>query len=129
MTIASVESNADELARRCVPPLLAVVEHGGGFDRDVDWLELCATACGTLNESSRTQSALLARNACETLGRQAVPRPVGSALSTRREQWHTTRCTYAVAIASAYERRFSAIDVSIASVIVVAPAAVAVRLR
>jgi len=33
----SVESNADELARRCVPPLLAVVEHGGGFDRAVDW--------------------------------------------------------------------------------------------
>ena len=33
----SVESNADELARRCEPPLLAVVEHGGGFDRDVDW--------------------------------------------------------------------------------------------
>jgi dethiobiotin synthetase len=32
----SVESNADELARRCVPPLLAVVEHGGGFDRAVD---------------------------------------------------------------------------------------------
>jgi dethiobiotin synthetase len=34
---ASIESNADEIARRCVPPLLATVEHGGGFDRDVDW--------------------------------------------------------------------------------------------
>jgi dethiobiotin synthetase len=33
----SVESNADELARRCVPALLSVVEHGGGFDRSVDW--------------------------------------------------------------------------------------------
>jgi dethiobiotin synthetase len=33
----SVDSNADELVRRCVPPLLAVVEHGGGFDRTVDW--------------------------------------------------------------------------------------------
>jgi dethiobiotin synthetase len=41
----SVESNADELARRCVPPLLAVVDHGGGFDRAVDWARLCATAC------------------------------------------------------------------------------------
>jgi hypothetical protein len=36
----SVDSNADELARRCVPPLLAVVKHGGGLDRDVDWLAL-----------------------------------------------------------------------------------------
>ena len=43
---ASIESNADELARRCVPPLLATVEHGGGFDREVDWPSLCATACG-----------------------------------------------------------------------------------
>jgi dethiobiotin synthetase len=33
----SLDSNADELARRCVPPLLAVVEHGAGFDRAVDW--------------------------------------------------------------------------------------------
>jgi dethiobiotin synthetase len=33
----STDSNADELARRCVPPLLATVAHGGGFDRDVDW--------------------------------------------------------------------------------------------
>jgi dethiobiotin synthetase len=39
----SVESNADELARRCVAPLLACVEHGGRFDRDVDWLALCTT--------------------------------------------------------------------------------------
>jgi dethiobiotin synthetase len=34
---ASVDSNADELERRCVPPLLAVVTHDGGFDRKVDW--------------------------------------------------------------------------------------------
>jgi dethiobiotin synthetase len=33
----SVESNADELARRCVAPLLAVVAHGGELDREVDW--------------------------------------------------------------------------------------------
>lgn len=33
----SVDSNPDEIARRCVPPLLAIVEHGGGFDREVDW--------------------------------------------------------------------------------------------
>jgi dethiobiotin synthetase len=37
----SVESNADELARRCDVPLLAVVEHGGHFDRAVDWAALC----------------------------------------------------------------------------------------
>ncbi|MEX0610640.1 MAG: dethiobiotin synthase [Pirellulales bacterium] len=42
----SVNSNADELARRCGAPLLAIVEHGGGFDREVDWWALCATACG-----------------------------------------------------------------------------------
>jgi dethiobiotin synthetase len=36
----SVDSNADELARRCVPPLLATVAHGGGFDRTVDWSAL-----------------------------------------------------------------------------------------
>jgi len=41
---ASIESNADELARRCVPPLLATVEHGGGFDREVDWATLCTAA-------------------------------------------------------------------------------------
>jgi dethiobiotin synthetase len=33
----SVDSNADEIARRCVPPVLAAVEHGGAFDRAVDW--------------------------------------------------------------------------------------------
>jgi len=38
----SIESNADELARRCVAPLLAVVEHGGGFDREIDFVSLCA---------------------------------------------------------------------------------------
>jgi dethiobiotin synthetase len=37
----SIESNADELARRCVASLLAVVECGGGFDREVDWAMLC----------------------------------------------------------------------------------------
>ncbi len=37
----SVDSNADELARRCVAPLLAIVEHGGQFDRHVDWRSLC----------------------------------------------------------------------------------------
>lgn len=36
----STDSNADELARRCVAPLLAVVEHGGGFDREVDWWKI-----------------------------------------------------------------------------------------
>jgi dethiobiotin synthetase len=36
----SKDSNADELARRCVAPLLAVVEHGGRFDREVDWWRL-----------------------------------------------------------------------------------------
>jgi dethiobiotin synthetase len=39
----SMASNADELSMRCEPPLLAVVEHDGGFDRDVDWASLCAT--------------------------------------------------------------------------------------
>ena len=33
----STDSNADELARRCVPPLLAVVGHGGMFNSAVDW--------------------------------------------------------------------------------------------
>jgi dethiobiotin synthetase len=42
----SIESNADELARRCDAPLLAVVGHGGGFDRDVDWARLCKLAPG-----------------------------------------------------------------------------------
>jgi dethiobiotin synthetase len=36
----SVESNADEIAGRCEPPLLATVEHGGTFDRPVDWWAL-----------------------------------------------------------------------------------------
>jgi dethiobiotin synthetase len=36
----SIDSNADELARRCVPPLLATLAHGGGFDHQVDWWEL-----------------------------------------------------------------------------------------
>lgn len=37
----SIESNADELARRCVPPLLAEVGFGAaGFDRSVDWFAL-----------------------------------------------------------------------------------------
>lgn len=39
----SMARNADELSMRCEPPLLAVVEHDGGFDRDVDWLSLCAS--------------------------------------------------------------------------------------
>jgi dethiobiotin synthetase len=38
----SVDSNADELARRCVPPLLASVPYGGGFDRTVDWRQIAA---------------------------------------------------------------------------------------
>jgi len=36
----SVESTADEIARRCEPPLLATVEYGGEFDRPVDWWAL-----------------------------------------------------------------------------------------
>jgi dethiobiotin synthetase len=43
----SVDSNRSELEQRCVPPVLAAVEHGGGFDREVDWWGLCATACGS----------------------------------------------------------------------------------
>jgi dethiobiotin synthetase len=38
----SIESNADELSRRCVAPLLATVEHDGGFNREVDWAALCS---------------------------------------------------------------------------------------
>jgi dethiobiotin synthetase len=38
----SVASNADEIARRCVPPLLATIEHGGALDGNVDWVALCA---------------------------------------------------------------------------------------
>jgi dethiobiotin synthetase len=37
---ASIDSNADELERRCVPPLLAVVNHNSGFDREIDWAAL-----------------------------------------------------------------------------------------
>jgi dethiobiotin synthetase len=33
----SVDSNRDELERRCVPPVLAGVSFGGTFDRVVDW--------------------------------------------------------------------------------------------
>ncbi len=33
----SVESNAGELISRCDAPLLAVVQYGGGLDRQVDW--------------------------------------------------------------------------------------------
>jgi hypothetical protein len=38
----SVASNADELERRCERPLLATVEHGGGFEQAADWWTLCA---------------------------------------------------------------------------------------
>lgn len=48
----SIESNADEIARRCVPPLLATVDHGAGFDRVVDWKCLCATACKQPREAA-----------------------------------------------------------------------------
>jgi dethiobiotin synthetase len=40
----SVESNAEELARRCARPFLATAEYGGGFDRAVDWWRLSAAA-------------------------------------------------------------------------------------
>jgi dethiobiotin synthetase len=40
----SVVSNADEIARRCVPPLLATIEYGGGIDADVDWSRLVGLA-------------------------------------------------------------------------------------
>lgn len=36
----STDSNADELARRCVPPVLAVVGHAGTFDREVNWAHI-----------------------------------------------------------------------------------------
>jgi dethiobiotin synthetase len=39
----SVESNAKELVMRCVPPLLAQVKYGDGFDRPVDWWSLAAS--------------------------------------------------------------------------------------
>jgi dethiobiotin synthetase len=37
----SIDSNPHELQRRCVSPLLAIVEHGGRFDRAIDWHRLC----------------------------------------------------------------------------------------
>jgi dethiobiotin synthetase len=37
---ASVGSNRDELARRCVAPVLAAVEFGGGFDCQLDWFAI-----------------------------------------------------------------------------------------
>jgi dethiobiotin synthetase len=40
----SVESNASELAQRCHAPLLATVEFGGSFDREVDWWSLARNA-------------------------------------------------------------------------------------
>lgn len=36
----STVSNANELSRRCGVPLLATVEHGGRFDREVDWMAI-----------------------------------------------------------------------------------------
>jgi dethiobiotin synthetase len=36
----STDSNPDELARRCMPPLLAIVDHAREFDREVDWARL-----------------------------------------------------------------------------------------
>ena len=36
----SVDSNAEELRRRCAAPLLATVDYGGGLDREVDWFAL-----------------------------------------------------------------------------------------
>jgi dethiobiotin synthetase len=43
----SAGSNADELARRCTAPVLAIVGHGGGFDREVDWRALAGQPAGT----------------------------------------------------------------------------------
>jgi dethiobiotin synthetase len=40
----SIESNAEELTRRCEVPLLATVAHGGAFDRAVDWCALTGRA-------------------------------------------------------------------------------------
>ncbi len=39
----SVESNAEELARRCTSPLLATVQFNGDLDRAVDWWQLAAS--------------------------------------------------------------------------------------
>jgi dethiobiotin synthetase len=41
----SAESNAQEVARRCGRPLLAIVAYEGGFDRAVDWESVCTSAC------------------------------------------------------------------------------------
>lgn len=38
----STDSNADELARRCVAPLLANIMHGGEIEANVDWWSLAA---------------------------------------------------------------------------------------
>jgi dethiobiotin synthetase len=52
----SVASNAAELARRCDSPLLAIVEHGVGFDRDVDWRALAQAQKSTSgNERTSTR--------------------------------------------------------------------------
>jgi len=47
----SIASNADELDRRCATPLLAVVAHDGGFDREVEWSELSRNAA-TVNSQA-----------------------------------------------------------------------------
>lgn len=39
---ASIDSNADELARRCVAPLLAQVTYHGGLGQPVDWWALAS---------------------------------------------------------------------------------------
>lgn len=48
----SIESNADEIARRCVSPLLAKVAHGGRFQQEVDWMSVCANACKQPREAT-----------------------------------------------------------------------------
>jgi dethiobiotin synthetase len=40
----SIDSNRDELQRRCVAPVLAAIEFGGEFDRDMDWWKLAGSA-------------------------------------------------------------------------------------
>jgi dethiobiotin synthetase len=40
----SIASNADEIARRCVPPLLATLDYQGKLESDADWVTLCG-AC------------------------------------------------------------------------------------
>jgi dethiobiotin synthetase len=39
---ASLDSNAEELAKRCSAPLLAIVGHGGGLEVEVNWWEVAA---------------------------------------------------------------------------------------